>query len=174
MSNRQNSRDLIKAGAIVGTLSPVSPPLSRHETQVGIIVGTAAYMSPEQARGQPVDKRTDIWAFGVVVYEMLTGLRLFAGDTVGDTLAAVIRAEPDWKPLPRSFLNVRIDGRETYFEWINAGRYTCQAERGTMAMVSRGPLTYAGFAGWTCVAPKYFGTAFTLRPVSTMPRSTNF
>ena len=77
-----------------------SPTMSRHATEAGIILGTAAYMSPEQARGRTVDKRADIWAFGVVLYEMLTGQRLFAGETVSDTLAAVLRADPDWKALP--------------------------------------------------------------------------
>src|SRR4029079_16018112 len=64
------------------------------------VVGTAAYMSPEQARGQAVDKRTDIWAFGCVLYEMLTGRRLFEGDNTTDILAAVVAAEPDWNALP--------------------------------------------------------------------------
>ena len=63
----------------------------------GVILGTAAYMAPEQARGQAVDKRADIWAFGVVLYEMLTGRALFAGETVSDTLAAVLKTEPDWE-----------------------------------------------------------------------------
>ena len=62
----------------------------------GAIIGTPAYMSPEQARGKPVDKRTDIWAFGCVLYEMLTGRATFAGDTVADTIASVIEREPDW------------------------------------------------------------------------------
>jgi eukaryotic-like serine/threonine-protein kinase len=66
----------------------------------GLILGTAAYMSPEQARGQPVDKRTDIWAFGCVLYEMLTGCPAFARGTVTDTLAAVVGVEPEWKSLP--------------------------------------------------------------------------
>jgi Tol biopolymer transport system component len=69
-------------------------------TGVGMLLGTAAYMSPEQARGKAVDKRSDIWAFGCVLYEMLTGKRAFCGDDVSDTLAAVLRAEPDWKLLP--------------------------------------------------------------------------
>ena len=69
-------------------------------TGVGVILGTAAYMSPEQARGKPVDKRADIWAFGCVFYEMLTGVRAFGADTVTDTLAAVVRSEPDWSRLP--------------------------------------------------------------------------
>src|SRR6266540_7008469 len=69
-------------------------------TQDGLILGTAAYMAPEQARGAVVDKRADIWAVGVVLYEMLTGRRLFAGETVSDTLAAVLRDEVDLARLP--------------------------------------------------------------------------
>ena len=65
-----------------------------------MILGTAAYMAPEQARGAVVDKRADIWAFGVVLYEMLTGKQPFAGATVSDTLAAVLRAEPQWDAIP--------------------------------------------------------------------------
>jgi len=71
-------------------------------TQAGMVLGTAAYMSPEQARGIDVDKRTDLWAFGVVLWEMLTGARLFEGATVSDALAAVLRAEPPWATLPTS------------------------------------------------------------------------
>ena len=69
-------------------------------TVAGVILGTAAYMSPEQARGKTVDKRADIWAFGAVLFEMLTGKRAFDGEEVSDALAAVLRAEPDWNALP--------------------------------------------------------------------------
>ena len=69
-------------------------------TQAGMILGTAAYMAPEQARGTAVDKRADVWAFGVVLYEMLTGQRLFTGATVSDTIAAVLTREPEWTTLP--------------------------------------------------------------------------
>ena len=79
-----------------------SPTLTAAGTQLGVILGTAAYMSPEQARGGAVDKRADIWAFGVVVYEMLTGERLFQGDSVVDTLSAVMRQEIDLGRLPPS------------------------------------------------------------------------
>ena len=65
-----------------------------------MILGTAGYMSPEQARGKPVDKRADIWSFGVVLYEMLTGRRTFEGDTVSDTLASILKTDPDWSRLP--------------------------------------------------------------------------
>ena len=72
----------------------------RRRTQAGVIIGTAAYMSPEQARGKAVDRRADIWAFGAVLYEMLTGRKAFEGETVSDTLAAVLRADIDWSKLP--------------------------------------------------------------------------
>src|SRR5688572_28977323 len=85
------------AGAISATLSPT---LSLQATMAGTILGTAAYMSPEQARGRAVDKRTDIWAFGCVLYEMLTGRRAFEGDDVTDTIAAVVRGEPNWSAIP--------------------------------------------------------------------------
>jgi serine/threonine-protein kinase len=78
-----------------------SPTMTNQGTVAGIILGTAAYMSPEQARGKRVDKRSDIWAFGVVLFEMLAGQRLFHGETVSDTLAAVLTREPDWRALPR-------------------------------------------------------------------------
>jgi serine/threonine protein kinase len=77
-----------------------SPTISRMATQVGIILGTAAYMSPEQAKGRPVDRRADIWAFGCVLYEMLSGKEAFSGESVTDILAAVVRGEPDWTQLP--------------------------------------------------------------------------
>ena len=77
-----------------------SPTLTAQGTQAGMILGTAAYMAPEQARGRAVDKRADIWAFGVVVYELLAGRRLFAGDDVSDVLAAVLRQDVDFEALP--------------------------------------------------------------------------
>jgi Tol biopolymer transport system component/predicted Ser/Thr protein kinase len=77
-----------------------SPTLTISPTRAGMILGTAGYMSPEQARGKPVDKRADIWAFGVVFFEMLTGQRLFEGETVSDTLAAVLKTEPDLNRVP--------------------------------------------------------------------------
>src|SRR5688572_2628951 len=79
-----------------------SPTMARPMTNAGMILGTAAYMSPEQARGKPVDKRSDIWSFGVVLFEMMTGRRLFAGETVSDTLAAVLRQDIDFDKLPES------------------------------------------------------------------------
>jgi Tol biopolymer transport system component len=77
-----------------------SPTLTSAATKAGLILGTAAYMSPEQARGKTVDRRADIWSFGAVVFEVFTGVVAFQGETTSDTLAAVIRGEPDWKLLP--------------------------------------------------------------------------
>ena len=93
-----------------------SPTITSMATQAGIILGTAAYMSPEQARGKSVDRRTDIWAFGCVLFEMLTGKHAFEGETVSDTLAAVIRGEPDWSLLPS---NTRPRIREMLARCLN-------------------------------------------------------
>ena len=82
---------------------PISRTRRRSRSAVratGVVLGTAAYMSPEQARGLLVDKRTDIWAFGCVLYEMLTGRVAFKGDTVSDTIGAILRDEPEWDALP--------------------------------------------------------------------------
>ena len=78
----------------------LSPTLTAQMTQAGVLMGTVAYMSPEQARGQEVDKQADIWAYGVVLFEMLTGRTAFPGDTVTDVMAAVVTQEPDWNTLP--------------------------------------------------------------------------
>jgi serine/threonine protein kinase len=84
------------------TAGDLSHVATIHATQEGMILGTATYMSPEQARGLPVDKRTDIWAFGCVLYEMLSGRKAFNGETVTDCLAAIVGREPDWTLLPPS------------------------------------------------------------------------
>ena len=96
---------LAKAYEADGSPSELSPDLSHsptmaQATRTGVILGTAAYMSPEQARAKPVDKRSDIWAFGCVLYEMLSGRRAFDGETVSDTMAAILKEEPDWDLLP--------------------------------------------------------------------------
>jgi serine/threonine-protein kinase len=86
-----------------GTEDPAnSPTLTLGASRVGVIMGTAAYMSPEQASGKPADRRADIWSFGVVLYEMLTGKPAFAGESVSDTLASVLKLNPDWSALPNS------------------------------------------------------------------------
>jgi serine/threonine protein kinase len=77
-----------------------SPTVTARMTQAGVVLGTAAYMSPEQARGLPLDRRTDIWSFGVVLFEMLGGESCFGGDTVTDILAAIVKDPPDWSKIP--------------------------------------------------------------------------
>jgi serine/threonine protein kinase len=89
----------LDADASQGDISS-SPTITHMATQAGIILGTAAYMSPEQAKGKAVDRRTDIWAFGCVLYEILTAKMAFSGESITETLAAVIREEPDWSLLP--------------------------------------------------------------------------
>ncbi len=91
---------LAKFGNIPTAISEDSPTLSMGMTQAGTILGTAAYMSPEQARGKPVDERADIWAFGVVFYEILTGQRLFKGEDLADTLASVVKVHPSLDAAP--------------------------------------------------------------------------
>ena len=95
---------LAKAMAPAAAMSPglsQSPTITTPAmTQMGVILGTATYMAPEQAKGKPADKRSDIWAFGCVLFEMLTGKRAFEGDDVSDTLATVLKGEPDWSALP--------------------------------------------------------------------------
>jgi len=91
------------AGDLSAEVGTNSPTLSVAAlTRGGVLLGTAAYMSPEQARGKTVDKRTDIWAFGAVLYEILTGRQVFGGETVTDSLAAIMKNEPDWSALPES------------------------------------------------------------------------
>jgi serine/threonine-protein kinase len=96
--------DIGLARALEGEGSAVeasmSPTLTTPATRDGVILGTAAFMSPEQARGRPVDRRTDIWAFGTILFEMLSGARAFTGETVSDTVAAILRTEPDRDRLP--------------------------------------------------------------------------
>jgi eukaryotic-like serine/threonine-protein kinase len=88
---QRDALDLSESPTLVGTLAG----------SAGVILGTAAYMSPEQARGQAVDARADVWAFGCVLYEMLTGRPAFTGDTITDILSAIVRIEPEWSALPR-------------------------------------------------------------------------
>jgi serine/threonine-protein kinase len=92
----------VAQGSPTGVADPsISPTLTIRATQAGMIMGSAAYMSPEQAAGKPVDKRSDIWSFGVVLWEMFTGQRLFDGETISHTLADVLRAEIDFGKLPK-------------------------------------------------------------------------
>jgi eukaryotic-like serine/threonine-protein kinase len=77
-----------------------SPTMMTLSTEAGVVMGTPGYMSPEQARGHPVDRRTDVWAFGCVLFEMLTGRRTFDGQTMSDAIARILEREPDWAALP--------------------------------------------------------------------------
>src|SRR5688572_18727908 len=97
------AKALEPAGALAASAS-MSPTITTPVmTEAGMILGTAAYMSPEQAKGKAVDKRSDIWAFGCVLYEMFTGRRAFEGDGVSDTLARILMKEPNWTALPATF-----------------------------------------------------------------------
>jgi serine/threonine-protein kinase len=98
---------LAKASAEIATPHDRNQAVGASESQDGIVIGTAAYMSPEQARAEPTDKRTDIWSFGCVLYEMLTGSRAANGATVSETIAAVLESEPDWTALSTAPPNVQ-------------------------------------------------------------------
>lgn len=98
------AKALIGEGGSVASMSPTeavhSPTITAEFTRPGVILGTAGYMSPEQARGRSVDKRTDIWAFGCVLFECLSGARLFSGETATDSIGAILHKEPEWALLP--------------------------------------------------------------------------
>jgi Tol biopolymer transport system component len=100
------AHDPVVTGSVSNSPTFTSPPLrpgaANARTEVGVIMGTAAYMAPEQARGKSVDRRADIWSFGLVLYEMLTGKTAFAGETVTDTISAIVSRDPDWMRLPPS------------------------------------------------------------------------
>src|SRR5262249_2218114 len=123
-------------------------------TQMGIILGTAAYMSPEQARGLAVDRRADIWAFGCVLYEMIVGRHAFQGEDVSDTLATVIKSEPDWKAIPSNVPNavrtlvegcLRKDRRERIRNISTAFFVLNQAHPGGSDPPVRRPVVRAGW-----------------------------
>ena len=101
LSEPGGARAGAEAGGVGLTALMQSPTImSPAMTMAGVILGTAAYMSPEQAKGRPADRRSDVWAFGAVLFEMLTGRRAFEGDDVSDTLASVLKQDPDWTQLP--------------------------------------------------------------------------
>lgn len=149
-------------GEVTEEESQNSPTLSAAATRAGLLLGTAAYMSPEQARGKRVDRRADIWAFGCVLYEMLTGRGTFSGETTSDILACVIRAEPDWAALPasttprirelllrclqkdaRQRLQAIGDARIAIEEILSGSRSTSEAGTGGTA-----PNVWQGRIGW--------------------------
>jgi serine/threonine-protein kinase len=169
-----------------------SPTLSMNPTQQGVIMGTAAYMSPEQARGKAVTKATDIFAFGAVLYELLTGKQAFQGEDVSDILAAVIRAEPDWSRLPadtppniRTLLKrcLRKDKRQRLgdagaarieVEDVLSGAVTSEP---AMAATPIGRWAFPGRMAWTIAAAALFlgaviagMTAWTFKPTPFVAR----
>ena len=125
-----------------------SPTLTARSTQLGMILGTAAYMSPEQAKGRPVDKRADIWAFGAVLYEMLTGRRAFAGEAVSETLASVLRQDVDWSALPAEPLPRALAARA-----LSRARPQTPPARYRRCPVRSGPREAAGPSGVTPARP---------------------
>ena len=110
-------------------------------TLAGTIMGTAAYMAPEQARGQDVDKRADIWAFGVVLSEVLTGRGLFAGPTISDTLAAVLKTEPDVAAVPAAVRPIveRCLRKDPRRRWRDIGDVRVALEEGLPIVQVRDP-----------------------------------
>ena len=116
-----------------------SPTLTARATQIGVILGTAAYMSPEQAKGKSVDRRADIWAFGVVLYEMVTGRMLFAGPTISDTLAAVLKTEVNLAAVPARLRPVvdRCLRRDARWRWQAIGDARIALEEGAPARRER-------------------------------------
>src|ERR1051326_7913321 len=112
-----------------------SPTVTLSATRPGLILGTAGYMAPERGRGGGVDKRADIWAFGVVLYEMLTGRRLFKGDTVSDTLAAVLKTDPDMSSIPMQVRPIveRCLRKDPRRRWRDIGDVRMALEEGPTA-----------------------------------------
>ncbi len=164
-------------------LSEPSTVLSPSPTLAGIILGTPAYMSPEQARGKAADKRTDIWAFGCVLYEMLTGRKPFPGETLTDVVAAIISHEPDWQALPphtperiRSLIVrcLKKDPAQRLRD-IADGRFQIEEvlnDPGALTTVATPIRTYRAIAGWL-VAVLFLATTLFLatRPAATsLPR----
>jgi len=151
------------AGDVAAGDPAISPTLTMRATQIGTIVGTAAYMSPEQARGQVVDKRADIWSFGVVLFELLTGRRLFEGDSVSDTLASVLKSDPDLSAVPPRYqhllrLCLARDPRRRLRD-ISGARLLLEAEVGpaNAARASHGwPLRAVAAAAIVAAALSFF------------------
>jgi serine/threonine-protein kinase len=171
----------------------MSPTLTTPAmTQLGVILGTAAYMSPEQAKGREADERSDVWAFGCVLFEMLTGARAFDGDDVSDTLASVLKSEPEWGRLPadlplaiRTFLQrclakdrrARVSGiAVAKFVLAEASALVAPsthvvATQSAAAVAGRSGLTRTLFvAGALLLAVLSGVAAWWLKPVATSPR----
>jgi serine/threonine-protein kinase len=147
-----------------------SPTLTISPTRAGLILGTAAYMSPEQARGKPVDKRADIWAFGVVLPEMLTGQRLFKGGTISDTLAAVLKEEPDLERVPvkvRRLLQICLE-KDPKKRLQAIGDWRLLLEDGPVAATSR-----SGSGSAHLLSREYYSLPWASSPFSTSGMTTS-
>ena len=140
---------LAKVNTGVAVDAENSPTMMASMTEAGVILGTAAYMAPEQARGRPVDRRADIWAFGVLVHEWITGRPLFKGDDVGETLAAVIKEPPTWDGIPPRMLpllqaclekdpNKRLRDIGDAWRLVEAGAAVADARVSPAATIPRG------------------------------------
>jgi Tol biopolymer transport system component len=173
------------ARAADGTGSPAianSPTVAVGETQDGVLLGTAPYMSPEQARGQTVDKRSDIWAFGCVLYEMLTGVPAFPGNGAAEVLANVIKEEPDWTVLPSHtpaalrlclLRCLQKDSRQRFHDIADArlameGAFEQRAGDNGMSQRGRQSSTRLAYAGW---AIALVATAAAFAMVALAPRA---
>ena len=152
--------------AAPATKATNSPTMSLAMTQAGMIIGTAGYMSPEQARGKPVDKRTDIWAFGVVLYELLTGTTLFDHhETVTDIIAAVVTREPDWSALPKEtpgYVRRLLDRclrKNPKQRLRDIGDARIALEESEADPASSSPVTKSSAARWWAIAAGLFAIA---------------
>src|SRR5437764_11870753 len=155
----------MEPAAAVGPDATASPTItSPAMTRMGVILGTAAYMSPEQAKGRAADKRSDVWAFGCVLYEMLAGQRAFQGEDVSDTLAAVLRGEPEWTALPadvpphiRAIVKRCLEkDRKARIPDISAVRFLVDEGAGATTVTPLAPLATSArtpsWLGWTAAA----------------------
>jgi eukaryotic-like serine/threonine-protein kinase len=176
---------LAKASGAETTVTHDSPTLIQSPTQFGVILGTAAYMAPEQARGKTVDKRADIWAFGVVLYEMLTGKRLFEGEDLTETLASVMKSEPDLTPVPRKVRRLLAkclekDPKKRLRDIGDAWELLEQAEQAPRSRSRFGwpvaaACVFVAFAGWALgyyLRPKTATNAALIRYQIPRPEST--
>ena len=151
-----------KALEAASTGDALNSPTMTLATQAGIILGTAAYMSPEQAKGRAADKRSDVWGFGCVLYEMLTGRRAFDGEDITETLAAIVRGEPDWTGLPAAVPppvrelveRCLVKNRAERLSDMSVARYllTARAQSGSTAIAPAAPATRFRSLGWPVTA----------------------
>ena len=151
----------------------LSPTISVAATRMGVILGTAAYMAPEQARGKAVDRRADIWAFGCVLYEMLTGKRAFEGEDVSDTLAAILRGEPDWSTAPRSaqrLLRACLEkDHKQRLQSIGDYRLLLDDDTPLSTARDRRPLVWLGVAALAAIAAVIAAFAYVRQPPAIVP-----